>query len=403
MRILFLTQWFQPEPMFKGLPFAKALQEKGHHVEVLTGFPNYPSGKIYPKYKLKFYQKELIDGILVHRLFLYPSHDRSGIKRLLNYLSFMVSSLFLAPFLTERNDIIYVYNLITLGWTARFLRVFKGGKIVYDVQDMWPESVTNSGMLNNEMLNWILKCWSNSIYRKADHLVVLSPGFKKELMNRKIPDERISIIYNWSDSYVKERTFLSDNIENLFKSRQNFNIVFAGTIGFFQALDVLLEAAKELKQYDSFIKFIVAGSGTEVERLKKSAQKMYLDNVHFVGQIDRQNVGTFLSKADALLVHLKDDPLFRITIPSKTQTYLSIGKPILMGVKGDAADIIKEADCGYCFEPEDSSSLIKNICKLKTISIDMRNKMGENAKNFYNINMSFEKALESFLYLFNNL
>jgi hypothetical protein len=143
MKILLLTQWFQPEPFFKGLSFAKALKSRGHDVEVLTGFPNYPGGKLYPGYRVRLWQRESVDGIRVNRVALYPSHDRSGLKRMLNYLSFGLSAALIGPLLVQKPDVIYVYNLVTLGPAAYLLRFFYGCPVVYDVQDIWPDSVVD--------------------------------------------------------------------------------------------------------------------------------------------------------------------------------------------------------------------------------------------------------------------
>ena len=149
MRILFLTQWFQPEPSIKGLPFAKALRDRGHEVEVLTGFPNYPGGKVYPGYRVRLWQSEIMEGIRVHRVALYPSHDKSALRRMGNYLSFALTSATIGPFLVRRPDVVYVYNLVTLGLTSRLLQLIYGCPVVYDIQDLWPDSVSGSGMLDH--------------------------------------------------------------------------------------------------------------------------------------------------------------------------------------------------------------------------------------------------------------
>ncbi len=195
MRILFLTQWFQPEAFFKGLPFAKALRERGHEVEILTGFPNYPGGKVYPGYRVRLYQGEEMDGIKVHRVFLYPSHDTSALRRILNYLTFALSTFLLGPWLIRKPDVVYVYNLITLGPAAFLIRFLFGAKVVIDVQDLWPESVANSSMLNNKAALGVLNRLCNRVYRGADQVTVLSPGFKKELIRRGVAGERIEVIY----------------------------------------------------------------------------------------------------------------------------------------------------------------------------------------------------------------
>ena len=140
MRILFLTQWFQPEPFFKGLPFAKALADHGHEVEILTGFPNYPGGKVYPGYRVCLHQRETMDRIKINRVPLYPSHDKSALRRSVNYLTFSLSLLLFGPWLIRRPDVIYVYNLVTIGPPAFLFRFLFGSKVIMDVQDLWPDS-----------------------------------------------------------------------------------------------------------------------------------------------------------------------------------------------------------------------------------------------------------------------
>ena len=194
-----LTQWFQPEPTFKGLPLARALRDRGHEVEVLTGFPNYPGGKLYPGYRVRPWRRETIDGIRVNRVALYPSHDRSGLGRILNYLSFGASAALIGPWLVRKPDVIYVYNLVTLVFASRLLRLFKGCKSILDVQDLWPESVAGSGMMKSRILLGVLDRWCRAAYRHADRLIVLSPGFKRHLVTRGVPEDKIDVIYNWCD------------------------------------------------------------------------------------------------------------------------------------------------------------------------------------------------------------
>jgi len=207
MRILFLTQWFQPEPFFKGLPFAAALAARGHDVEVLTGFPNYPGGKVYPGYRVRFYQRETMDGITVHRVPLYLSHDKSALHRILNYLSFSLSVFSFGTWRVKKPDVVYVYNLITLGFPAFFLRLLYGCKVVIDITDLWPESVASSRMLHNKTMLAALNGICNWVYRRADRLSVVTPGYINELMRRGVTPEKISLIFNWCD----ERAILADN------------------------------------------------------------------------------------------------------------------------------------------------------------------------------------------------
>ncbi|MDC5554921.1 glycosyltransferase family 4 protein, partial [Acinetobacter baumannii] len=174
MKILLLTQWFDPEPTFKGLAFAKELQRQGHEVEVLTGFPNYPGGKIYDGYKLKLYQREQIDGISILRVVLYPNHDNSALKRIFNYISFAFMAMLFGIFATKKADIIYAYHPpLTVGIAAVFIKFFRRIPIVYDIQDMWPDTLKATGMLNNQRLLNIIGSVCQLVYKFVDHIVVL--------------------------------------------------------------------------------------------------------------------------------------------------------------------------------------------------------------------------------------
>jgi len=393
MRILFLTQWFQPENFFKGLPFARALAVRGHDVEVLTGFPNYPGGKLYPGYRVRFYQRETIDGILVHRVPLYPSHDHSGLRRILNYISFSLSAFLLGPWLVKKPDVVYVYNLVTLGPAAFLLRLLFGAKVLIDVQDLWPESVANSRMLSNGVLLSMLGGICSWVYRRADHLTVLSPGFRKELIDRGVKPEKVEVIYNWCDEdSVGTGTHLSDDLR--FEDR--FVVLFAGAMGFAQGLDTVLDCAGLCEQTLPDVHFVLIGGGPDRPRLEKRAQEMQLKNVTFLPPRPITAMGEVYARADGLLVHLKDDPLFRITIPSKTQAYLFIGKPVIMAMHGDAADLVHEAGAGVTCEPGDPEDMMNAINTLRNMAEAERLSMGEAGYRFYMDRLSFNRGVNQF-------
>jgi len=396
MRILFLTQWFQPEPFFKGLPFAKALREKGHDVEVLTGFPNYPGGKVYPGYHVRFYQRETMDGIKVHRVALYPSHDISALRRILNYLSFSLSAFLLGPWLVEKPDVIYVYNLVTLGPPAFLLRFLFGAKVIIDVQDLWPESVANSKMLGNKAVLNVLNGICGWIYRGADRLTVLSPGFKQELMNRGLSSEHIEVIYNWCDE-----TSIAVSASPIGAVKQpefagKFVVLFAGAMGLAQGLDTVLDCARLCREPLPDIQFVLIGGGVDRPRLQKRVEEKGLDNVTFLPPRSMETMGAIFALADALLVHLKDDPLFRITIPSKTQAYLYTGKPIIMAMRGDAADLVREAGAGIVCEPDDPQEMMNAINTLYEMPEIERRKMGEAGHRYYMNHLSFNQGINQF-------
>lgn len=400
LRILLISQWFQPEPFFKGLPFAQKLKAQGHEVEVLTGFPNYPGGKLYPGYRVRLFQREVMQGIPINRVALFPSHDRSSVKRILTYLSFSLSALFLGPLLVKRPDVVYVYNLITLSWTAVLLRKISGCKIVYDVQDLWPESVSSSGMLNSRMFQGVLKRWCGWAYRQADKIAVLSPGFKEALVERGVAREHIEVIYNWCDEAAGLGKEESVDFREQFGLTETFNIVFAGTMGRMQGMDTVLAAASLSRNEMPTVRFVLVGGGVELERLKSKAASLMLENVVFIPRQPMQEMNRIWSIADVLLVHLIDNPLFRITIPSKTQAYLAVGIPIIMAVRGDAARLIQQAGAGIGCSPEDPGELLSAIRKLFAMTVEERKRMGEKGKVFYYRFLSFDIGYQKFLKLF---
>lgn len=402
MRILLITQWFDPEPTFKGLVFARELQALGHEVEVITGFPNYPGGELYPGYKQKWLSRGVIEGVRVTRVPLYPSHSGSAIKRVLNYVSFMLSSCLYGVFGAKKADIIYVYHPpITVGLSAAVIGFLRRTPFVIDVQDLWPDTLRSTGMINNERALAVAGKVCNWNYRRAKHVVVLSPGFRKILIERGIPKERLSVIYNWCD----EQALAIDSATTVNTSYMDgyFNVVFAGNIGKAQALEAVIRAAQIVWERDKLVRFVFVGAGVEVESLKTLADQLGVQNVRFVPRVPMAEVGTILSRADVLLVHLKDDPLFTITIPSKTQAYLAVGKPILMGVRGDAADLVTQAQAGITVAPENDKAIAEAVLRLAALPAAEREQMAMNAANFYRQNLSLKSGSQKFADLFQRL
>lgn len=397
-----LTQWFDPEPTFKGLLFARRLQELGHEVEVITGFPNYPGGKVYPGYRQKWLDKRVIDGVSVARVPLHASHNGSALGRVFNYVSFFLSSCAYGLFGAKRADIIYVYHPpITVGVSAAVIGFFRRTPFVLDIQDLWPDTLQSTGMLNSPKLLALAGSVCRWTYKRAAHLVVLSPGFRRVLLERGVEDHRLSVIPNWCDEAAltghpatAPDTSYMDGL---------FNIVFAGNMGKAQALQPVLEAAQRVWEIDRSIQLVLVGGGVEVEALKDLARRLGLQNVRFVPRMPMNEVGTVLGRADALLVHLKDDPLFAITIPSKTQAYLAVGKPLLMAVRGDAADMIRLAQAGVTATPEDADSIAAAIVRLARMTAAERDEMGRNGARFYAGELSLAAGSQKFADLFRAL
>ncbi len=398
-RVLLLTQWFDPEPTFKGIVFARELVASGFAVEVVTGFPNYPGGKLYPGYRIKWIQREIIDGVEVTRVPLYPNHDQSAVKRALNYLSFSLASFVYGCFFAKRPDVIYAYHPpLTVGVTAVLLRFFRRIPVVYDIQDMWPDTLRATGMVRNERALSLVGKLCRWVYRHVDRIVVLSPGFMRLLTERGVPEQKIDVIFNWCNEAALSAPV--GTVPEEFSDESHFTILFAGNMGKAQAMDEVLRAAGLLLERAPEVRFVLLGGGVEVERLKRVALDSNLGNVRFIKQVPMEQVGGLLAASDALLVHLKKDPLFEITIPSKTQAYMSVGKPILMAVDGDAAHLITASGCGVTAESGNAESIAMAALKLARSSSSELRAMGAAGRDYYMRNLSLSVGVAQFSSIF---
>jgi glycosyltransferase involved in cell wall biosynthesis len=389
MKILMLTQLFQPEPNhLKGLAFAKELNTRGHDVQVLTGFPNYPEGKFYKGYKVRPVFKEKIEGVTVIRIPHYPSHDRSGFKRIVSYISFAVCASIWGIFHIKKPDIVHVYQGPgTLAIPAVIMAWLRRTPFVLDIQDMWPESVMSSGMLRMPFASSILHALSNWTCVHARRIIVLSKGYKRVLIGRGIPGSKIDVVYNWCPEDQPQAP--STPFDEIFRQDKKLKIIYAGNFGAFQGLDTAIRAARMLQENATPAAFFLIGSGVQYDKLKQLANKLNTLNVKFIPRQTVSVINRLMQQADALLIHLKNDPLTRIGIPQKTQAYLFAGRPILVGVNGDCAELVKTAGAGIAFEPENPASLADAVKKLSLMSKTERNKIAACGKQFYHNKLAF--------------
>jgi colanic acid biosynthesis glycosyl transferase WcaI len=395
VKILFVTQWFDPEPgAIRGLPLARWLAARGHGVRVLTGVPNYPGGRIYPGYRMRFWQREMMDGIPVLRVPLYPSHDASALGRVANYASFALSAATLGAVLVGEGDVAYVYHPpATVGLPAMMLKALRRMPFVYHIADLWPESVVDSGMLGEGALRScaerLLAAWCRTIYRSASAISVLSPGFKQLLVDRGVPAEKIHVIYNWTDEAVFGPIRREAALAEALGLSGRFNIVYAGNLGPFQGLETVIRAAVRVRR-EPRIQVVLAGTGQREEALKTLAGQLGADNVRFLGRREYWDMPKINALADVLLVHLRDLPFFQGTIPSKTQVALASGRPILMAARGDASDIVRDAGAGMICSPEDPDELADAMLKLSQIDSEELDTMGARGRAYYIERMSLE-------------
>ena len=400
MRIIFLTITFYPEPnAIHGLPLAKHLATKGYDIRVLTSFPQYPIGKIYPGYRMRPWQWETIDGIPILRVPIYPSHDTKATRRILTYFSFAFSASTIGATLIGPADIVYLYDPPpTNGLASMILKTFRGTPVVHDIADMWPETVIESGMIKSKSIKKIMSlligAWCRFLYRQADIVTVLSPGFKRLLIDRGVPENKVRVIYNWADEAIFQPLEPDHVLAKELGFAGRFNIVYAGNLGVYQGIDTVIKAAELIKDHQK-IQIVIVGIGPKQEELKKLAFELGTTNVLFLGRRQYEDMPKINSLADVLLIHLKDHSFLHATIPGKTQVSLASGRPILMAVRGDAAEIVRNAGAGIICEPENPVDMARAIVNMFTMSkADLEN-MGTNGRDYYLNNLSLDVAFEA--------
>jgi glycosyltransferase involved in cell wall biosynthesis len=275
---------------------------------------------------------------------------------------------------------------------AILLKWLKRVPFVYDINDMWPETVEDSGMSKNKMVLSFINKWCNFNYKQANKITVLSPGFKKNLTSKGVPKNKITFVNNWNRDIVYDTPLKKELKEKIFPE-EKLNILYAGTLGPMQSLQTVLSTAEMLLPNDN-INFVFIGAGNDEDKLKEMAHQKKLSNVTFLPRVSKDKISNYINSADVLLVHLKNTSLFEITIPSKIFSCMLHAKPILLGLKGDGADIITNSKCGILFEPENDTSLFNAIKQMERMSTFEREKMGQNGKAYYLDHYSIEKATD---------
>lgn len=372
-----LSQWYPPEPQKVVSDLAESLSEQGFQVTVLTGFPNYPTGSIYEGYRLRLFQREIMNGIPVIRVPLFPDHSASPLRRALNFLSFALCAAFLGPLLIPRVDLVYVIHPpLTAAFPAWIISRLQRVPFVYEIQDMWPETLRATGMVRSDRLLKLVGCVAKWTYKRAAAIRVISPGFRRNLIDKSVDPRKIHVISNWVDTEFYRPLKRSEELAQNLGLAGGFNVIYAGAMGRAQGLDTALDAAALLKQY-SDLRFVMIGEGTERARLQDLAAARELHNVVFLGPYPAERMAEFLSLADVLLIHLQDDPLFRITVPHKTFTYLASQKPILAAISGDAASVVESAGAGLACPPSDAIAMAKRVEEFYSMDANQRQQMAD--------------------------
>ncbi len=281
---------------------------------------------------------------------------------------------------------------LTVGMAAVVIGLVRKMPFVYDIQDLWPDTLESTGMVSNRHALALVACACRLVYRRASAIIAQSPGFESRLLERGVPREKLHMIYNWCDETALAPKESEATMPPGMEGR--FNIVFAGNMGPAQALDAVLLAARDAHAADPRIQFVFVGDGVQVAKLQALSESLDLGKaVMFLPRMPITEVSHVLQAADVLLVHLRDDPLFSITVPSKTQAYLFSGKPILMAVHGDAANLVNQAGAAICAEPENAESIAHAAVCLAAMPREDLLDMGRRGKEFYEKNLSVKVGI----------
>jgi len=370
MHILFLTDNFPPEvnaPASRTYEHCREWLKAGHKVTVITCAPNFPNGKVFEGYRNRLWQRSTLDGIEVIRVWSYITANEGFLRRTLDYVSFMCTA-FPAALFVRRVDVIVATSPQLFAPCAAYLAgLFKRRPYVFELRDLWPESIRAVGAISNSRILDVLEELELFLYRRARHIVSVTEAFRQNLIGRDIAADKISVVTNGADL----ARFVPKERDEALRAELGLSgriiVGYVGTHGMAHRLSTVLEAAQlakgDLQLAD--VHFLFIGDGAEKKSLKDEACTRQLDNVTFIDSVPRDEVVRYWSIIDLAVIHLKRTPLFKTVIPSKMFECMAMGIPVLHGVEGESADIVKREGVGLLFEPENARQLCAAIRRLR--------------------------------------
>ncbi len=368
MRILFVSNNFPPEVNALATRLSEHGREwvrMGHEVEVVTDVPNFPEGEVYAGYENRL-TRETVDGMSVTRVPMYVAENRGTVRRTLSYLSFMASAmLFGRP--ERRPDVVVASSPQMFTAVAGLVLARRlGVPFVLEVRDLWPESIVAVGAMERNAIIRAFEALERYLYRAADHIVVVTDAFERALVEKGVPPGKISVLKNGMDLETFDQPLDEEALGRLrreYDLEGKFVASYIGTIGMAHRADILLEAARRCNDPDTV--FLVVGTGAERERLAAAAQEAASPNFRLVPKQPKEMVPYFMALTDVSVVHLRRSPLFETVLPSKLFEAMGNGKPVVLGVEGEAKETLEAAEAGIAIPPEDADALAAAVAQLR--------------------------------------
>ena len=404
MKILYLSQYFPPEmgaPAGRAAELSRLWAEDGHEVTVLTGFPNHPTGIVPPRYRRKRRQLVMHEnhyGVNVVRTWLLPLPNRKAHERMLNYSSFCISAASTGMFLHRPELVIASSPQLLVGLSGWWLARCNGVPFVFEVRDLWPESLAAVGVSSrNSPLHRLLAKIAGFLYRSCDRIVVVTPAFKEYLVEYwRVPDEKIFVVENGVETSLFSSLTPSAALRRAIGAEEKFVVSYIGTMGNAHGLETLLDAAALLRERAPEILFLLVGEGAEKARIVSLAHSRGLTNVRFVGQQPREKIPAYITASDVCLVLLKKSELFKTVLPTKMLEFMSCARPVILGVDGHARNVMERANAGLFVPPEDSAELADAILRLAA-DPGLRESLGRNGRQYVLQHFSRQQAAEVYL------
>lgn len=374
MKLLFLTDNFPPEvnaPATRTYEHCKEWVKKGVEVTVITCAPNFPKGKVFDGYKNKLYQKEIVDGIKVVRVWSYMSANKGAVKRILDYMSFMISAFIVGLFI--RTDIIVATSpQFFTAIAGRWLSFWKQTPWIMEVRDIWPESIKAVGAMKEGLVIRFFEYLEKRMYKSAQKIVVVTDSFKDQLIkNHKVNSSKIAVIKNGINLDLFTPQAKNKKLLNELSLNNKFVIGYIGTHGMAHALDFIFKSTQKIT--DSRIHFLFVGGGAMKNELEQLKSDLNLRNITMVNQVSKNEIKEYISIIDAGLVNLKKSDTFKAVIPSKIFELAGMHKPILLGVEGEAKKLVVNYKIGLVFEPENEQDFLNKVNEIASMENDFTN------------------------------